>query len=188
MWEDGKRLFVRGVIRWLVFDPHGCIHPLHFVNYTSIVFAIVKPLHATQSQFLAGLDGESHLQKGNGELCLLDWRTWPEIRWITLLCHLPDEAGCEIQVVWLREEEANHARGLMGGMCKCLQAPWNIYLLKHTQYSQPTTWVIIKKHIQSNVMLRVYSPATIIYILVFIQCYLILLLIKSIIFVYRINM
>lgn len=35
---------------------------------------------AAQSQLPTELNRESHLQKANGELCLLDLRIWPEIR------------------------------------------------------------------------------------------------------------
>lgn len=64
MWEDGKRLFVRGVIsRCSAFDVRGFNQSSKFVHCASIVFAIVRPLRAAQSLFLAVLNRESHLQK-----------------------------------------------------------------------------------------------------------------------------
>lgn len=54
------------ISRCSAFDAHGFSHPLNLSITPPLCLPIVKPLHATQSQFLAVLNRESHLQKAAG--------------------------------------------------------------------------------------------------------------------------
>lgn len=137
MWEDGKRLFVRGVIsRCSAFDAHGFNHPLNL--------SITPPL-------CSPLLGLCTPHKANFWLCSTG-NPFFKRQWGTVFIGFQNLAGdkvnypvvssptweseCEIQLAWLRERKANHDCRLMAGMCKCLQAPWNIYLL--TSLNIPT--------------------------------------------------
>lgn len=69
----GTRLFVRRDQKMLRFWCPWLQPSSKFVNYTSIVLAIVRASQATQSQLLAVLNRESRLQKA----------TWNCVYWIS---------------------------------------------------------------------------------------------------------
>lgn len=117
MWQDGKRLFVRGVIsRCSAFDAHGFSHPLNL----SITPPLCPPLSGLctphKANFWLCSTGNPIFKRQCGTVFIGfqnlagDKVNYPVVsspRW---------ESECKTQLVWLRERKAYHDCRLMAGM------------------------------------------------------------------------
>lgn len=111
---------------------HCAAHCWAFAGYT-------KPITACTQQGIPS-------SKGNEELCLLDFRSWPQIRWITLLCHLPPTGKWVWNTRPLMEGKVSKSRRrLTAGMLKRLHdvyVYWSRTFSFSESYLQPAIWWI----------------------------------------------